>query len=103
MCISPKVVVILLIDMLIFWYSDLSDSLKSYRYLSRASSPLATTDVTQRVRQESLINRYNDVFSIDRLNAMDTLGRYQSDYEMNQRICNAVIQVCLSCLSFLLL
>ncbi|XP_067948119.1 mitochondria-eating protein-like [Watersipora subatra] len=71
---------------------DLSDSLKSYRYLARASSPLSTQDVTQRVRQESLINRFNDLFSIDRLNAMDTLGRYQSDYEMNQRICNAVVQ-----------
>ncbi|KAF6026606.1 SPATA18 [Bugula neritina] len=73
-------------------YSDLTDSLKSYRYLARASSPLSTNDVTQRVRQESLINRYNDLFSIDRLSAMDTLSRYQSDYEMNQRICNAVVQ-----------
>lgn len=61
--------------------------------MARASSPLSTTDVTQRVRQESLINRYNDIFSIDRLNAMDTLGRYQGDYEMNQRICNTAIQV----------
>ena len=76
-----------------FYFSDLSESLKSYRYLTRASSPLSTHDVTQRVRQEALINRFNDVFSIDRLNAMDTLSRYQSDYEMNQRICNAVVQV----------
>jgi len=76
-------------------FSDLSDSLKSYRYLTRASSPLSTSDVTQRIRQEALINRYNDIFSIDRLSAMDTLGRYQDDYDMNQRICFTVIQVSL--------
>lgn len=59
----------------------------------RGTSPLDIDDVTQKVRQSNLINRYNDMFSQDRLDAMDTLRRFSDDYEMNQRIIFTAMQV----------
>ena len=50
-------------------------------------------DVTQRIRQQNLITRYNDLFATDRLDAMDVLKRYSSDHENNQRIVFHAIQV----------
>ena len=69
--------------------------LKSYiSYdLPRPSSPFIFDDVTQRVRQQNLITRFNDMFAQDRLDAIDILRRYSDDYENNQRIVFAVIQV----------
>lgn len=64
------------------------------RRLSRSlSSPLDADDVTQRVRQQTLITRFNDLFAVDRLDALDILRRYSDDFENNQRIVFAVVQV----------
>ena len=64
-----------------------------YRPLPRPGSPLDIDDVTQRVRQQSLITRFNDMFAADRLDAMDILRRYSDDHENNQRIVFSVLQV----------
>jgi hypothetical protein len=64
------------------------------RRLSRSlSSPLDADNVTQRVRQQTLITRFNDLFAVDRLDALDILRRYSDDFENNQRIVFAVVQV----------
>ena len=77
-----------------YFLRDTYDSLTTYRYTPRAGSPLSIDDPVQRVRQQNLIARWNDSFSQDRLDAMDTLRRYSDDYENNQRIIFAAIQVC---------
>ncbi len=64
-----------------------------YRPLPRPGSPLDYGDVTQRVRQQSLLSRFNDMFATDRLDAMDILRRFSDDHENNQRIVFTVIQV----------
>ncbi|XP_052794777.1 mitochondria-eating protein-like isoform X7 [Mya arenaria] len=66
--------------------SDTLDSLTKYRYTPRISSPLSMDDPVQRVRESNLISRWNDLFSQDRLDAMDTLRSYSADHENNQRI-----------------
>ncbi|KAK3099406.1 hypothetical protein FSP39_003898 [Pinctada imbricata] len=66
--------------------SDIRRSLDTYSYSSRYGSPLSSDDPVQRVRQQNYIARWNDMFSIDRVDAMDTLRRYSDDYENNQRI-----------------
>jgi hypothetical protein len=68
-------------------------SLKEYTPLPRPGSPFASNDVTQRVRQQNLITRYNDMFTHDRLDAMEKLRLYSGDHENNQRIVFAVMQV----------
>ncbi|XP_046579450.1 mitochondria-eating protein-like isoform X8 [Haliotis rubra] len=65
---------------------SLSDSMTSYRYTSRITTPLAIDDPVQRVRQQNLVARFNDMFAQDRLDALDTLRRYSDDHENNQRI-----------------
>ncbi|XP_046579442.1 mitochondria-eating protein-like isoform X1 [Haliotis rubra] len=65
---------------------NLSDSMTSYRYTSRITTPLAIDDPVQRVRQQNLVARFNDMFAQDRLDALDTLRRYSDDHENNQRI-----------------
>lgn len=55
-------------------------------------SPLSPNHSTQVIRQESLISRFNDLFTRDRMNAMDLLRHY-SDFENNQRIIFAAVQV----------
>ncbi|XP_078323943.1 mitochondria-eating protein-like isoform X2 [Crassostrea virginica] len=72
--------------------SDVYSSLSSYRYTPRVGSPLSIDDPVQRVRQQNYISRWNDMFSQDRLDAMDTLRRYSDDYENNQRIIFLAIQ-----------
>ncbi|XP_061163934.1 mitochondria-eating protein-like isoform X2 [Saccostrea echinata] len=72
--------------------SDVYSSLSSYRYTPRVGSPLSIDDPVQRVRQQNYISRWNDMFSQDRLDAMDTLRRYSDDYENNQRILFLAIQ-----------
>ena len=76
------------------YFSDVYRSLDSYRYIPRVGSPLSIDDPVQRVRQQNYIARWNDMFSQDRLDAMDTLRRYSDDYENNQRIVFLAIQVC---------
>ena len=76
------------------YFSDVYSSLSSYRYTPRVGSPLSIDDPVQRVRQQNYISRWNDMFSQDRLDAMDTLRRYSDDYENNQRIIFLAIQVC---------
>ena len=49
--------------------------------------------MTQRVRQSALITRFNDMFAQDRLEAMETLRKFSDDYENNQRIVFAAMQV----------
>ncbi|CAF3778163.1 unnamed protein product [Adineta steineri] len=46
----------------------------------------------QVIREESLIQCYNDLNARERLNAMDILRTVSDDYDMNQRICFAVVQ-----------
>ncbi|XP_048776360.1 mitochondria-eating protein-like isoform X1 [Ostrea edulis] len=72
--------------------SDVYNSLSTYRYTPRVGSPLSVDDPVQRVRQQNYISRWNDMFSQDRLDAMDTLRRYSDDYENNQRIIFLAIQ-----------
>ena len=72
---------------------DVYTTLSSYRYTPRVGSPLSIDDPVQRVRQQNLISRWNDMFSQDRLDAMDTLRRYSDDYENNQRIIFLGLQV----------
>ena len=72
---------------------DLRETLDNYRYLPRSLSPLDPDDVSQRVRQQNLITRFNDMFAQDRLDAMDTLRRYSDDHENNQRIIMTTMQV----------
>ena len=72
---------------------DVYTTLSSYRYTPRVGSPLSIDDPVQRVRQQNLISRWNDMFSQDRLDAMDTLRLYSDDYENNQRIIFLTLQV----------
>ena len=69
------------------------DSLPPYKPLPRAASPFAPDDIIQRTNQQKLIGRFNDMFSVDRLEAMATLRLYSDDHENNQRIIFAAVQV----------
>ena len=70
------------------------------RPLSRSSSPfrlpsdspLSPNHCTQIVREEMLISRFNDLFTCERLNAMDTLRNFCDNYENNQRIIFSAVQ-----------
>ncbi|XP_074651373.1 mitochondria-eating protein-like [Tubulanus polymorphus] len=61
------------------------------RALSRVGSPLSSEDPTQRYRQQNLISRFNDMYSINRINAMETLRTYSQDHENNQKIVFAAL------------
>ncbi|XP_005094633.1 mitochondria-eating protein isoform X1 [Aplysia californica] len=63
-----------------------------YRYIPGPTSPLSIDDTLQRIRQQNLIARFNDMFAQDRLSTMDTLRRYSDDHENNQRIIFACMQ-----------
>lgn len=58
-----------------------------------STSPLSPSHCTQVIRQDSLTNRFYDLYSRNRLNAMDILKNYCDDYENNQRIVFAAVQV----------
>ena len=45
------------------------------------------------VRESTLIQRFNDLYARERLNAMDILRTVSADYDLNQRICFTVVQV----------
>ena len=64
-----------------------------YKPLPRPGSPFAPDDVTQRVRQSNLIQRYEDLYYKDRVDAVDTLRRFSDDSENSQRILFSVLQV----------
>ncbi|XP_012935880.1 mitochondria-eating protein isoform X2 [Aplysia californica] len=70
----------------------LSDLSLYYRYIPGPTSPLSIDDTLQRIRQQNLIARFNDMFAQDRLSTMDTLRRYSDDHENNQRIIFACMQ-----------
>ncbi|BFZ15327.1 hypothetical protein BsWGS_18366 [Bradybaena similaris] len=74
------------------WDDKLSDLSLQYRYIPGPTSPLSIDDTIQRIRQQNLIARFNDMFAQDRLTTMDTLRRYSDDHENNQRICFAIVQ-----------
>ncbi|CAL1539089.1 unnamed protein product [Lymnaea stagnalis] len=63
-----------------------------YRYVPGPTSPLSIEDTIQRIRQQNLVARFNDMFSQDRLTTLDTLRRYSDDAENNQRIIFAIMQ-----------
>ena len=50
-------------------------------------------DSLQKARETTLVQRFNDLYARERLDAMDTLRTVSDDYEMNQRICFNIIQV----------
>ncbi|CAH8849554.1 unnamed protein product [Trichobilharzia szidati] len=49
-------------------------------------SPLSPNDPIQRYRQQILVMRFNELFSLHRIEAMGLLRRYIDDYEANQKI-----------------
>ncbi|KAH8875861.1 Mitochondria-eating protein [Schistosoma japonicum] len=49
-------------------------------------SPLNPNDPIQRYRQHILVMRFNELFSMHRIEAMSILKRYIDDYEANQKI-----------------
>jgi len=51
------------------------------------------SDSLQKSRENILIERFNDLYSRERLNALDLLRTVSDDYEMNQRICFNIVQV----------
>ncbi|XP_069129116.1 mitochondria-eating protein-like isoform X8 [Argopecten irradians] len=71
---------------------DILGSLSRYSYSPRICSPLSSNDTVQKVRQHNLVSQFNDMFSNQRLDAMDTLRRYSDDYENNQRIIFLAVQ-----------
>jgi hypothetical protein len=56
-------------------------------------SPLSPNNCTQVIRQESLINRFNNLYCRDRQHAVSTLKCYVSDNENINRIVFAAVQV----------
>ncbi|CAF3508190.1 unnamed protein product [Rotaria sp. Silwood1] len=69
-------------------------SLSPIRSLSptRSLLSLSSDDSLQKIRENTLIKRFNDLYGRERLDAMDILRRVSDDYEMNQRICFNIIQ-----------
>jgi hypothetical protein len=59
----------------------------------RATSPISPNHCTQLIRQDLLSKRFDDLYSRDRLAAMDILRAFSDNYENNQRIIFATVQV----------
>lgn len=53
---------------------------------------LASDDSLQKIRENTLIDRFNELCTRERLHAMDTLRTVSDDYDMNQRVCFNIIQ-----------
>lgn len=64
-------------------------SLSPTRSLVVSSS---SNDSLQKIRENTLIERFNELYARERLDAMDTLRTVSDDYDMNQRICFNVVQ-----------
>lgn len=68
-------------------------SLSPARPLSPSIRPVISSDSSlQQIRESTLIQRFNDLYARERLNAMDILRTISADYDMNQRICFTVVQ-----------
>jgi len=52
-----------------------------------------SNDSVQQIRENTLIQRFNELYTRERLNAMDLLRAVSDDYDMNQRVCFNIIQV----------
>ncbi|CAF1231816.1 unnamed protein product [Rotaria magnacalcarata] len=65
-------------------------SLSPARSLISLSS--SSDESLQKLRENTLIQRFNDLYARERLDAMDILRSVSDDYEMNQRICFNIIQ-----------
>ncbi len=52
-----------------------------------------SNDSLEKIRENTLIQRFNELYSRERLDALDTLRTVSDDYDMNQRICFNIIQV----------
>ncbi|CAF0772828.1 unnamed protein product [Rotaria sordida] len=59
---------------------------------ARSLISLSSNDSLQKIRENTLIQRFNDLYARQRLDAMDILRRVSDDYTMNQRICFNIIQ-----------
>jgi hypothetical protein len=71
-------------------------SLLPTRSLSPTRSLLLSSSVDsslQKIREDTLIQRFNDLYARERLNAMDILRSVSDDYDLNRRICYSVVQV----------
>ena len=47
----------------------------------------------QKLRENTLIDRFSELYARERLDALDTLRTVSDDSDMNQRICFNIIQV----------
>lgn len=70
------------------------------RSLSPTRALVSTDSTLQKVREDTLIQRFNELYTRDRLNAMDILRTVSTDYDMNQRICYNIVQVKINSLSY---
>ena len=57
------------------------------------SSSSTSDNSLQKLRESTLLQRFNDLYARERLDAMDILRTVSDDYEMNQRICFNIVQV----------
>lgn len=62
------------------------------RIILPSESPLSPNHCTQVIRQDSLTSRFSDLYTCERLNAMDILRNFSDDYENNQRIIFNAVQ-----------
>lgn len=56
------------------------------------STAVIVDDSVQKIRENNSIERFNELYARERLDAMDTLRSVSDDYEMNQRICFNIVQ-----------
>ncbi|CAF0764934.1 unnamed protein product [Adineta steineri] len=52
----------------------------------------ASIDSLEKIRENTLIQRYNELYGRERLNALDTLRTVSDDYVMNELICFNIVQ-----------
>lgn len=62
----------------------------------RACSPMSPNHCTQLIRQDLLVKRFDDLYTRDRLCAMDSLRVFSDNYENNQRVIFAAVQAAFS-------
>ncbi|CAF1636593.1 unnamed protein product, partial [Adineta ricciae] len=69
-------------------------SLSPIRAFTPASAlvPLTASDTLEAVRENTLVQRFNELYSRERLNALNTLRTVSDDYDMNERICFNIVQ-----------
>lgn len=62
----------------------------------RAVSPMSPNHCTQLIRQDLLVKRFDDLYTRDRLCAMDSLRVFSDNYENNQRVIFSAVQAAFS-------